>query len=48
LFHLSGDFGYRFDSHIGLSVYFEHYSNGGLASPNPGLNNIGMRVSYRF
>jgi hypothetical protein len=48
LFHLSAEVGYRFDSHIGLSAYFEHYSNGGLASPNPGLNNIGMRLSYRF
>lgn len=48
LFHLSADLGYRFDPHIGLSVYFEHYSNGGLARPNPGLNNIGLRLGYRF
>jgi lipid A 3-O-deacylase len=48
LFHLSGELGYRFNPQISLSVYYEHFSNAGLARPNPGLNNVGMRLGYRF
>lgn len=48
LFHLQGEVGYRFDPTWSLSVYYDHYSNADLASPNPGINNVGMRVGYRF
>jgi lipid A 3-O-deacylase len=48
LFHLSGEIGYRFDPRWSLSVYYDHYSNGGLADPNPGINDAGVRVGYRF
>lgn len=48
LFHLSAEVGYDFDPQWNLSVYYDHYSNGGLADPNPGINDLGMRVGYHF
>jgi lipid A 3-O-deacylase len=48
LFHLSAELGYRFNQQISVSAYFEHFSNGDLASPNPGMNNAGVRLGYRF
>jgi len=54
------DFGERFQftSHIGLIWYltdrvslgyrFQHMSNAGLASPNPGLNLEMLELSYHF
>lgn len=48
LFHLSAELGYRFDPQWSLSIYYDHYSNAGLAGPNPGINDAGMRVGYRF
>ena len=48
LFHLSAELGYRFNQQISVSAYFEHFSNADLASPNPGMNNAGVRLGYRF
>ena len=48
LFHLQGELGYRFDPTWSLSAYYDHYSNAGLAHPNPGINNVGLRVGYSF
>jgi lipid A 3-O-deacylase len=48
LFHLSAELGYRFTPEASIAAYYEHVSNAGLASPNPGMNNLGVRLGYRF
>lgn len=48
LFHIPVEIGYRFDGHQALSLYFDHVSNGYLASPNEGLDTIGLRYGYKF
>jgi lipid A 3-O-deacylase len=47
-FHLAAEIGYRFDGHFSTSIYYEHISNANLVEPNQGLNNLGLRVGYRF
>jgi lipid A 3-O-deacylase len=47
-FHLAAELGYRFDKHFSASLYYEHISNADLASPNPGINNAGVRFGYKF
>jgi lipid A 3-O-deacylase len=47
-FHLYTELGYDITEHINLSVFYEHYSNAGLAPYNPGMNNLGMRLGYKF
>lgn len=48
LFHVPFEAGYAFCQKWRVSVYYEHVSNGYLASPNEGLDNAGMRLGYRF
>jgi lipid A 3-O-deacylase len=48
LFHLYTELGYRVTQHMNVSVFYEHYSNAGLGTTNPGMNNLGMRLGYRF
>jgi hypothetical protein len=48
LFHFPVEIGYRFDAHNSLSAYFEHISNAYTASPNEGMDRIGVRYGYRF
>jgi lipid A 3-O-deacylase len=48
LFHIPVELGYRFDSHNSVSAYFEHMSNAYTASPNEGMDRIGVRYGYRF
>ena len=48
LFHLYTELGYRVTQHMNVSVFYEHYSNAGLGTINPGMNNLGMRLGYRF
>jgi len=48
LFHIPVEAGYRFDPHHGLSIYFAHISNASLASPNEGMDTLGIRYGYRF
>lgn len=48
LFHDSIEFGYRFDQHRSISLYFEHISNLDFAPKNQGLDAIGLRYGYRF
>jgi lipid A 3-O-deacylase len=48
LFHLAAELGYDFDEHMNVSVYYEHFSNAGLSSTNPGMNNVGLRLGYKF
>jgi hypothetical protein len=48
LFHIPAEIGFRLDAHNSLSAYFEHTSNGYTASPNEGLDRLGVRYGYRF
>lgn len=40
--------GYSIDGRHRLSVLFDHISNAYLASPNEGLDTLGVRYGYRF
>ena len=33
---------------VGVYLLFEHVSNAGLTHYNEGLNDVGLRVGYRF
>lgn len=48
LFHPSFEFGFQFSPQHRVSVYYEHISSAYIARPNPGLDNIGVRLSHRF
>lgn len=52
LFHPAIDLGYRFDNGYALMFFWEHISNGwvlaGSDAPNFGIDNWGLRLSYRF
>ncbi len=48
LFRLAADVGYDVTDHINASVFVAHASNAGLCSENEGLDNLGMRIGYRF
>ena len=48
LFHLYAELGYDVTEHVNVSVFYEHYSNAGLGTTNPGMNNLGMRMGYKF
>ncbi len=48
LFHVPVELGYQFTPANRVSVYFEHVSNAWLGDPNPGMDNIGVRLSHRF
>lgn len=48
LFHLYMELGYEINQQVNVSIYYEHYSNANLGPTNPGMNNLGMRLGYRF
>jgi lipid A 3-O-deacylase len=48
LFHLYAELGYDVTRNVNVSVFYEHYSNAGLGTVNPGMNNLGMRLGYKF
>lgn len=48
LFHPSAEVGFQVTPAHRVSAYFEHVSNAYLARPNPGMDNIGVRLSHRF
>jgi lipid A 3-O-deacylase len=48
LFRLAAELGWHPTSRLGLYLLYEHASNGGLAYHNQSLNDIGLRVGYRF
>ncbi len=48
LFHVPVEAGYQITPENRISVYYEHVSNGFLATPNPGMDNIGLRFAHRF
>ncbi len=49
-FQFTTHIGLNFDlgNHVRLGYRFQHMSNAGIASPNPGLNMNMFAVSYRF
>lgn len=48
LFHVPLEAGVELAEHYRVSFYFEHVSNGYLANPNEGVDNLGLRLGYRF
>ena len=48
LFHPSFQFGLQLTPQSRVEAYYEHVSNAYLARPNPGLDNIGLRLAHRF
>lgn len=48
LFHIPIEAGYRIDAHHGISVYFDHISNGNTQDENEGLDTLGVRYGYRL
>jgi lipid A 3-O-deacylase len=48
LFHIPVELGLQVTPTNRISVYYEHVSNGFTAYPNPGLDNIGLRLAHRF
>ncbi len=48
LFHFPIELGLRLDAHNSVSLFFDHVSNAWLASPNEGMDTLGVRYGYRF
>lgn len=48
LFHPAFEFGFQFTPANRGSAYYEHVSNAYITRPNPGLDNMGLRLSHRF
>ena len=48
LFRLGAALGYNLTEKVNVSIQFEHVSNAYLANPNEGMDNVGLRLGYRF
>jgi hypothetical protein len=48
LFHLGAGLGFDLSEHTTVQLYADHFSNGGLCSPNNGAEAAGVRFGYRF
>ena len=48
LFREDVDVGYRFTPHWALAISYNHISNADLAERNEGLNDIGLRLGFKF
>lgn len=49
LFHVPIEIGVTFAEKLRVSAYFEHVSNGWLGTDiNEGMDNLGMRIGYKF
>lgn len=48
LFRLGAALGYNITEKVNVSLQFEHMSNAYLANPNEGMDNVGLRLGYRF
>lgn len=48
LFRLGTALGYNITEKVNISVQFEHMSNAYIANPNEGMDNVGLRLGYRF
>ncbi len=48
LFRLGTSLGYHINEHINISILFDHISNAYLKEENEGMDNLGIRIGYRF
>lgn len=48
LFREALDLGYQINQTWEISAYIDHISNGGLAKQNESINDVGLRLGYRF
>ena len=48
LFRLAAELGWHFTPRLAVYLLFEHVSNSDLATYNQSLNDVGVRVGYRF
>jgi lipid A 3-O-deacylase len=48
LFREALDLGYQINPTWEISAYIDHISNGGLAKENQSINDLGLRLGYRF
>ncbi len=48
LFRVVFEVGYSINYNNRFSIMFDHISNAGLATPNQGLDTLGLRYSYRL
>jgi hypothetical protein len=48
LFREAFDLGYQINPTWEISAYIDHISNGGLAKENQSINDVGLRLGYRF
>ena len=48
LFHIPLELGIQVTPNNRIALYYEHASNGFTAYPNPGMDNIGVRLAHRF
>lgn len=48
LFHLQASAGFDITPTLTAQVYYNHFSNAGLADSNDGLESIGARLGFRF
>jgi len=48
LFREALDLGYQINPTWEISAYIDHISNGGLAKENQSINDLGIRIGYRF
>jgi hypothetical protein len=48
LFREAADLGYQINPTWEISAFLDHISNGGLAKQNQSINDVGLRLGYRF
>jgi hypothetical protein len=48
LFREALDLGYQINAVWEISAYIDHISNGGFAKENQSINDIGLRLGFRF
>lgn len=48
LFHIPLEVGVQVTPYNRVAFYYEHASNGFTAYPNPGMDNLGIRLAHRF
>jgi lipid A 3-O-deacylase len=48
LFREAAELGYQINETWEISTYLDHISNGGLAKYNESINDLGLRLGYRF
>ncbi len=48
LFRLALELGVDVTDHLSVSLYYDHESNAFLARENPGIDNVGARIGWKF